>query len=129
MPFSSKQNRRGTPNDDGEVGLEPIVNSLPPNEHNKSIKQELEEVRQANSNDEEIADGVALSKAPSRKEFVVSKARLVALVLTLTGASFLNVSPFYVVLRSNLSSDACSLTASVGLIVAVFQHCCDETLS
>jgi hypothetical protein len=97
LPVQRRQNAR-----ESDIGLEPIVNSLPPNEHSKTIEQELQEVEAGNSNDEEKAAGLTLSKTPSRKEIVPSKARLVALVLTLTGASFLNVS----LSKSKLSVEA-----------------------
>jgi len=72
-----------------EGSLQPITNSLPPHEHDKSLKQELQEI---NATETEGDGETALARAPSRKDVLASKARLIALVLTLTGASFLNVS-------------------------------------
>ena len=74
---------------EAEGSLQPITNSLPPHEHDKSLKQELQEI---NATETEGDMGTALARAPSRKDVLASKARLIALVLTLTGASFLNVS-------------------------------------
>jgi len=74
---------------EAEGSLQPITDSLPPHEHDKSLKQELHEIDAAEI-EEEVA--TALTRAPSRKDVLASKARLIALVLTLTGASFLNVS-------------------------------------
>jgi hypothetical protein len=97
LPVQRRQDAR-----ESGVGLVPIVNSLAPNEHSKSIEQELQEVEAETNNDEEKVAGLTLSKTLSRKEIVTSKARLVALVLTLTGASFLNVS----LSKSKLSVEA-----------------------
>jgi len=76
---------------DAEGSLQPIIDSLPPNdhEHDKSLKYELQEIN-ATETDGDGATGS--TRAPSRKDVLASKARLIALVLTLTGASFLNVS-------------------------------------
>lgn len=74
-----------------EGSLQPITDSLPPHhEHDKSLKQELQEIDATETDGD--GGGAALSRAPSRKDVLASKARLIALVLTLTGASFLNVS-------------------------------------
>jgi hypothetical protein len=74
---------------DIEGSLQPITDSLPPHEHDKSLKQELHEIDATETEGDGATD---LVRAPSRKDVVASKARLIALVLTLTGASFLNVS-------------------------------------
>ena len=74
---------------EAEGSLQPIMDSLPPHELDKSLKQELQEIDAT----ETEGDGeTALARVPSRKDVLASKARLIALVLTLTGASFLNVS-------------------------------------
>jgi len=74
---------------DAEGSLQPITDSLPPHEHDKSLRHEFQEI---DTTEGEGDLATALTRAPSRKDVVASKARLIALVLTLTGASFLNVS-------------------------------------
>jgi len=79
---------------ENEIGLSPIIDSLPPNPDKKSLREELEEVAVSatHGGDREDGTGAALSKTQSRVSVFASKARLIGLVLTLTGASFLNVS-------------------------------------
>lgn len=88
-----------TKNEEDDIGLSPIIDSLPPNHDKKTVYEELEEVEVVTSHDEQDQEGggAALTKTQSRTSVLASKARVVGLVLTLTGASFLNVSttPLY----------------------------------
>jgi len=89
---------RQNSSNEAEIGLKPIIDSLPPNHDKKSLGEELEELAVADTHgdqeeeEEEEATGATLSKTQSRASVLASKARLIGLVLTLTGASFLNVS-------------------------------------
>lgn len=79
--------------DDDEIGLQPIVDSLPPNHGKNLFREELEEV-ETNTKPQggEEGTGATLTRTQSKASVLAKKAKLIGLVLTLTGASFLNVS-------------------------------------
>lgn len=93
---------------ESEMGLQAIVNSLPPNHDKKSLHEELEEISVLRSpgDQEEDGAGATLSKTQSRVSVLASKARLIGLVLTLTGASFLNASQLFQLLVYMITHDS-----------------------
>lgn len=74
-----------------EIGIAPTIDTVPSDEeHQKSMKEGLHEIV-VDEQQDDVA-GPSLARTPSRASVLQSRFRTVALVLTLTGASFLNVS-------------------------------------
>lgn len=118
------QHRDNENANENEIGLSPIIDSLPPNPDKKSLREELEEVAvsDAHGDREEEGTGAPLSKSPSRVSVFTSKARLIGLVLTLTGASFLNVSQVRShVLFSRICIFSFSITYLIHLTLSTLQ--------